>query len=69
MNYEKLKEGKFSFVYLSKEECNVLNPSGKVEVKGELELGSYQDKLNLSCRVKEISEWVKQPYPNTNQTA
>lgn len=23
MNYEKLKEGKFSFVYLSKEECNV----------------------------------------------
>lgn len=57
------------FVRFSKEECNVLNPSGKVEVKGELELGSYQDKLNLSCRVKEISEWVKQPYPNTNQTA
>lgn len=23
MNYKKLKEGKFSFVYLSKEECNV----------------------------------------------
>jgi len=23
MDYEKLKEGKFSFVYLSKEECNV----------------------------------------------
>jgi len=34
-----------------------------------LELGCYQEKLNLSCRVNEISEWVKQPFPNTNQNA
>ena len=57
------------FVRFSNDECKALVPSGKVEIKGELELGCYQEKLNLSCRVNEISEWVKQQIPNTNQNA
>lgn len=57
------------FVRFSNDECKALAPSSKVEIKGELELGCYQEKLNLSCRVNEISEWVKQPFPNTNQNA
>ncbi len=57
------------FVRFSNDECKALVPSGKVEIKGELELGCYQEKLNLSCRVNEISEWVKQQIPNMNQNA
>lgn len=57
------------FVRFSNDECKALAPSSKVEIKGELELGCYQEKLNLSCRVNEISVWVKQPFPNTNQNA
>ena len=35
---------------------------GKIEATGETELSTYNGKLNISCRVSEVKEWVKQPY-------
>jgi len=35
---------------------------GKIEATGEMELSTYNGKLNISCRVSEVKEWVKQPY-------
>lgn len=43
-----------------------LQPGAKTEVKGELELSAYNDSLNLSCRVDEMAEYVKPPYPANN---
>ena len=37
-----------------------LVPKGKIHIHGTLELSIYQDKINLGCRVEEISEWVRQ---------
>ena len=37
-----------------------LTPKGKVHINGTLEISIYQDKINLGCRVEEISEWVRQ---------
>lgn len=37
-----------------------------IEAKGELELSVYNDKLNIACKVSEMSEYVKQPYNPNN---
>lgn len=39
-----------------------LIPKGTIEVKGDMDLSIYNDNLNLGCRIKEMSKWVKQPY-------
>ena len=39
-----------------------LIPKGTIEVKGDMDLSVYNDNLNLGCRIKEMSKWVKQPY-------
>lgn len=42
-----------------------LQPKVGIEVKGELEMSVYNDKLNITCKVSELSEYVKPPYnPN-----
>ena len=43
-----------------------LQPGARAEVKGELELSAYNDSLSLSCRVDEMAEYVKPPYPANN---
>ena len=50
------------FVRFSGEKEAFLQPKGKVNVKGTAEFGVYNDKVDISCRVSEISEWVKGPY-------
>jgi len=40
---------------------------GKIEATGEMELSTYNGKLNISCRVSEVKEWVKQPYQPQSQ--
>lgn len=50
------------FVRFSGEKEAFLQPKGKVNVKGTAEFGVYNDKVDISCRVSEISEWVKEPY-------
>lgn len=43
-----------------------LQPQTGIEAKGELELSVYNDKLNIACKVSEMSEYVKQPYNPDN---
>ena len=43
-----------------------LQPQTGIEAKGELELSVYNDKLNIACKVSEMSEYVKQPYNPNN---
>ena len=39
-----------------------LQPSTKISAKGELDVSVYNDRLNFSCKMSEISEYVPQPY-------
>ena len=39
-----------------------LQPSMKITAKGNMELSVYNDRLNITCRFDEISEYVPQPY-------
>lgn len=39
-----------------------LQQGARVSVKGSLELSVYNDRLGVSCRVNEISEYIPQPY-------
>ena len=43
-----------------------LQPQTGIEVKGDMELSVYNDKLNIACKVSEMSEYVKQPYNPNN---
>lgn len=43
-----------------------LQPQTAIEVKGGLELSVYNDKLNIACKVSEMSEYVKPPYNPNN---
>ncbi|MCS2946998.1 single-stranded DNA-binding protein [Bacteroides sp. BFG-638] len=48
------------FIRFAPEREAFLIPKGKIHINGTLEISIYQDKINLGCRVEEISEWVKQ---------
>ena len=43
-----------------------LQPQTGIEVKGDMELSVYNDKLNLSCKIAEMSVYVKPPYNPNN---
>lgn len=43
-----------------------LQPQTGIEVKGDMELFVYNDKLNLSCKITEMSAYVKPPYNPNN---
>lgn len=47
------------FIRFSAERESWLQPKTRICAKGVLELSVYLDKINLSCRVEEIAEWVK----------
>ena len=48
------------FIRFSPEHEAFLIPKGKIHIHGALEISIYQDKINLGCKVEEISEWIKQ---------
>ena len=48
------------FIRFAPEHEAFLIPKGKIHINGILEISIYRDKINLGCRVEEISEWVKQ---------
>lgn len=48
------------FIRFAPENEAFLVPKGKIHINGTLGISIYQDKINLGCRVEEISEWVKQ---------
>ena len=52
------------FVRFSEEREEWLQPKATIEAKGELEISVYNDRLNLGCKVAELSQWEKKPYQN-----
>ena len=50
------------FVRFDHEREAWLQPSTKISAKGELDVSVYNDRLNFSCKVSEISEYIPQPY-------
>lgn len=54
------------FLGFDREREEWLQPQTGIETKGELELSVYNDKLNIACKVSEMSEYVKQPYNPNN---
>jgi hypothetical protein len=54
------------FLGFDREREEWLQSQTGIEVKGELELSVYNDKLNIACKVSEMSEYVKQPYNPNN---
>ena len=63
---EKVQDG-FEYIWVSfflfdgkREEW--LQPGVKASIKGALSLSVFNDKLDFSCRISEMSEYVSQPY-------
>ena len=54
------------FMGVGREREAWLQPKVSIEVKGELEVSVYNDKLNITCMVAELSEYVKPPYNPNN---
>ena len=63
---EKVQDG-FEYIWVSfflfdgKREA-WLQPGVKANIKGALSVSVFNDKLDFSCRVSEMSEYVPQPY-------
>jgi len=55
------------FIRFSAEKESWLQPKTRICAKGMLELSVYLDKINLSCRVEEIAEWVKPAVTNRTE--
>jgi len=54
------------FVRFSEEKEEWLQSKATIEAKGELEISVYNDRLNLGCKVAELSQWEKKPYHPNN---
>lgn len=54
------------FVRFSEEREEWLQSKATIEAKGELEISVYNDRLNLGCKVAELSQWEKKPYHPNN---
>ena len=54
------------FVRFSEEREEWLQSKAAIEAKGELEISAYNDRLNLGCKVAELSQWEKKPYNPNN---
>ena len=46
------------FICFTAEKDGWLQPKARICAKGVLELSVYLDKINLSCRVEEMREWM-----------
>jgi hypothetical protein len=54
------------FVRFSEEKEEWLQSKAAIEAKGELEISVYNDRLNLGCKVAELSQREKKPYHPNN---
>ena len=54
------------FVRFVEEKEEWLQPKGTIEAKGDLEISVYNERLNLGCKVAELSQWEKKPYQPNN---
>ena len=62
---EKVAEDKFSYIWVhfvdfSEERPECLVPKAGINAEGALELNLFNDRLDIGCRVKSLSEWEKQ---------
>ncbi len=68
---EKLQDGFeylwVRFIRFDKEREEWLQPGVKIEAKGAMELSVFNDRLNLSCRMNDLKEYVQPPYNPNNQ--
>ena len=54
------------FVRFMEEKEEWLQPKATIEAKGKLEISLYNERLNLGCKVAELSQWEKKPYQPNN---
>lgn len=54
------------FVRFVEEKEEWLQPKATIEAKGKLEISVYNERLNLGCKVAELSQWEKKPYQPNN---
>ena len=54
------------FVRFVEEKEEWLQQKVTIETKGELEISLYNERLNLGCKVAELSQWEKKPYHPNN---
>ena len=54
------------FVRFVEEKEEWLQSKAAIEAKGELEISLYNERLNLGCKVAELSQWEKKPYQPNN---
>ena len=53
------------FMQFGKEQEGWLQSKTKIEASGDLQLEVFNDRLNITCRVADLKEWIKQEYtPN-----
>jgi hypothetical protein len=62
---EKIAEDNFSYIWVhfvdfSEERPECLVPKAGINAEGALELNLFNDRLDIGCRVKSLSEWEKQ---------
>ena len=62
---EKIAEDLFSYIWVhfvdfSEERPECLVPKAGINAGGALELNLFNDRLDIGCRVKSLSEWEKQ---------
>lgn len=43
-----------------------LQPKAKIEAKGKLSVSAYLDRIDLDCRLEEVKEWERLPFPPAN---
>ena len=62
---EKVGDDQFSYIWVhfvdfSEERPECLVPKAGINAEGALELNLFNDRLDIGCRVKSLSEWEKQ---------
>ncbi len=64
---EKIADDNFSYIWVhfvdfSEERPECLVPKTGINVEGALELNLFNERLDIGCRVKSLSEWEKQSF-------
>lgn len=52
------------FMQFGETQKDWMAPKAGIEAKGELQLGVFNDRLDITCRVSELKEYEKKPYPS-----
>lgn len=52
------------FMQFGETQKDWMAPKAGIEAKGELQLSVFNDRLDITCRVSELKEYEKKPYPS-----